>query len=98
MFAGHRAYGESLCDYERKHNKSTMPDFRTNISSAQFRGLPPEIYQNHATIRGDAEERWRFFLAFERMIPPQSFFNPENMARLVGGAGPPRSESTTTTR
>ena len=54
---------------------------------AQFRPLPPEQVQLRAALRGRQAETNRFFLAFESMIPPESFFNRENLERIVATAG-----------
>jgi hypothetical protein len=37
-------------------------------------------------LRENPEQTRQFYLAFERRIPPKSFFNPENIAKIVGGA------------
>jgi 2-polyprenyl-6-methoxyphenol hydroxylase-like FAD-dependent oxidoreductase len=84
--SGQRPLEGALADYERRRNEAAMPYYQQNLNAARFRPFPPEIYQLRAAVRGNAEETRRFFLARYGMIPPEQFFNPENVQRLLAGA------------
>jgi hypothetical protein len=45
-----------------------------------------------AAVRGNQEQTDKFYLARQRMIPPEEFFNPENLRRL--NLGTSRGEQT----
>jgi 2-polyprenyl-6-methoxyphenol hydroxylase-like FAD-dependent oxidoreductase len=84
--SGGRPLDVALADYERRRNEATMPDYRQNIDLARFNPLPAELSRLRAAIRGDQEATNRFYLAREGMIPRESFFNPENLQRLMARA------------
>lgn len=88
--SGERPFDIALADYERRRNESTTPDYRENIEMAQFTPPPPQMTQMLAALQGNPEDARRFFLAREGLIPPASFFNPENMQRIVAAAGAPQ--------
>ena len=69
-----------------RRDAAALPDFQQNFRMAQFRPLPPEQVQLRAALRGNQEETNRFFLAYEGMIPPESFFNRENLGRIMATA------------
>jgi flavin-dependent dehydrogenase len=83
--SGRRTLEGALADYERRRNESSMPDYQQNIALARFQRLPPELARIRAAVRGNQEATNHFFMAFEGMRPPESFFNPENLGRLMGG-------------
>jgi hypothetical protein len=65
-----------------------MADYRENIAAARFDSSPGELLQLRAALRGNEEDTRRFIMANERMIPPQEFFNPENLERIRVNAAP----------
>jgi len=62
--------------------EATIADYRMNLDLAQFKPLSAEQRQLLEAIRGDQEATNRFFMAREGMIPPETFFNPENLGRV----------------
>ena len=62
--------------------EATIADYRMNLDLAQFKPLSAEQRQLLEAIRGDQEATNRFFMAREGMIPPETFFNPENLVRV----------------
>jgi len=81
--AGRVPFDAAMADYERRRDAATLPDFQPNLRMAQFRPLPPEQVQLRAALRGHPADTHRFFLAYEGMIRPESFFNRENLERIV---------------
>ena len=63
-----------------------MPDYQQNIQLAQFDPLPADFLQLRAALRGNQEDTNRFFMAKQGMIPPEQFFNPQNLRRLMSRA------------
>lgn len=89
--AGRRPLDEALADYERQRNELTRTAYHENIRFAQFCVPPPELYQLRAALRENQEETNRFAMAREGMIPPEVFFNPENLQRIIRQAQPPQA-------
>jgi flavin-dependent dehydrogenase len=73
----------ALAGYERRRNEATLPEYHENLHMAQFKPLPPDAYQLRAALRSDPEATNQFFLARQGMIPYESFFNPENLQRIL---------------
>lgn len=78
-----RPLDEALAEYERRRNEATMPEYRENLRLAQFQPLPDDAYRLRVVLRGNQEATNRFFLAREGMIPPETFFNPENLQSIM---------------
>lgn len=74
----------TLAGYEVRRNAATLDDYRLNLSLATFEPRPETERRLLAAIAGDREEMNRFFRAREGMIPAESFFNEDNIARLIG--------------
>jgi hypothetical protein len=60
-----------------------MADYRENIARARFGAFPAELLQLRKALRGNQEDTNRFIMAREGMIPPEQFFNPENIQRIL---------------
>jgi hypothetical protein len=84
--AGPRPLDEALEDYERLRNDATMADFRANLDLARFKPPPADQQRLQAALEGDQEATNQFFMAREGMIPPERFFNPGNLQRVMAGA------------
>jgi 2-polyprenyl-6-methoxyphenol hydroxylase-like FAD-dependent oxidoreductase len=76
----------AMANYERRRNEATMADYQQNLHLAQFKPLPAEIYRLRAALRGNQGATNRFFMANEGMIPSETFFNPENLERIMSTA------------
>jgi flavin-dependent dehydrogenase len=81
-FSGRATLAAALADYERRRNEATLPDYQRNLASARFEPLPKELAQIRAAVRGDQEATNQLLMAIEGMIPPETFFNPQRLARL----------------
>lgn len=82
--SGRRPLAEALAEYERRRNEASAADYRENLHLASFQPPPAETYRLRAAIRNDAEATRQFFLARQQMIPPECFFNRDNLQRLLG--------------
>ena len=85
--AGRRPLDEAMADYERRRNEATLAEFRMNLDLARFTPLPADQQRLQAALRGNQEATNRFFMAREGMIPPETFFNPDNLQRIMARAG-----------
>jgi flavin-dependent dehydrogenase len=83
--SGRAPMDDALAGYQRARDAATLPDYRQNLQSARLGPTPAEVRQLRAALRGRPEDIERFYLAYQGMVPPQSFFNPENLARLLAG-------------
>jgi 2-polyprenyl-6-methoxyphenol hydroxylase-like FAD-dependent oxidoreductase len=84
--SGTRPITECLAAYEQERNTASMPDYQQNIQLARFDPLPADFLQLRAALRGNQEDTNRFFMAKQGMIPPEQFFNPQNLRRLMSRA------------
>jgi flavin-dependent dehydrogenase len=84
-FSGRRPFEQALGEFERRRNEASREDFVENLRLARFEPPPPELLALRAAIRNDQDAINRFFMAREGLIPRETFFNPENMQKLMGG-------------
>jgi flavin-dependent dehydrogenase len=82
-----RPLEEAMADYERQRNEATMEDYRLNLDLAQFKPRPLEEQRLQEALRGNQEATNQFFMAREGMIPPKTFYNPQNLQCLMAAAG-----------
>jgi len=78
---------DALAGYERQRNAAAMQLYRQNTQLARFDPVPDDELVIRTTLRGNQEETNRFYLAQQGMIPPEEFFNAENLQRLKALAG-----------
>ncbi|MGE0135239.1 MAG: FAD-dependent monooxygenase [Dehalococcoidia bacterium] len=80
---------EQLAGFHATRDALTEADYRENLALARFEPRPPMLGALRQALRDRPEESTRFFKARMRMIPFESFFNPENVGRIVGQATAP---------
>jgi flavin-dependent dehydrogenase len=80
--AGDRPLNEALMVYERRRNEATMADYRENIAQARFDPAPVELLELRAALRGNQKDTNQFIMAREGLVPPEEFFNDENLQRI----------------
>jgi flavin-dependent dehydrogenase len=84
--SGRSPLDEAMAGYERRRNEAAMPDYQQNLHMAQFKPVPEDVSRLRTAVYGDREATNRFIMAYEGMIPRESFFNPENLQRLQARA------------
>jgi 2-polyprenyl-6-methoxyphenol hydroxylase-like FAD-dependent oxidoreductase len=84
--SGEQPLTDALADYEKKRNSAAMELHQENLDRAQFKPVPQDLLATRAAIRGNQEETNRFYMAQQGMIPPEQFFNPDNLRRLKARA------------
>ena len=82
---GRAELASALAEYERRRNEASATDYADNIAAARFTPFPPKVLAIRAVVRDKPEEATRFWKARNGMIEPATFFNPQNMERLLGG-------------
>jgi flavin-dependent dehydrogenase len=85
--SGRQSLPDALAGYEQHRNAAALRLYRQNAQLAQFCPVPEEELAIRTAIRGDQEETNKFYQARQGMIPPQEFFNPDNLQRLKSRAG-----------
>jgi 2-polyprenyl-6-methoxyphenol hydroxylase-like FAD-dependent oxidoreductase len=81
---GERPLDEALADYGRRRDEETMPLYEMNLQAARLQPPPPEVLALRAAVRGSPEDTRALYMSRQGMRPYEEFFNPENMARLMG--------------
>jgi len=84
--SGRKLLDDALAEYERRRNEESMADYKMNLDLAQFK--PPSFDERRIlmALRGNQEMINQFFMAREGMIPPELFFNPANLKRILADA------------
>ena len=81
--SGKRSLESTLFEYERRRNDATLLDYRLNLDRAQFKPPAQDELRLQRALIDDQEATNRFFMAYEEMIPAESFFNPDNVRAIV---------------
>jgi flavin-dependent dehydrogenase len=84
--AGRQPLEMALEEYERRRNKATASDYQRNLASAQFLPMPSDLMRLRSALSGNPAATNQFYMAGQGMIPPETFFNPENLQRLIMSA------------
>jgi 2-polyprenyl-6-methoxyphenol hydroxylase-like FAD-dependent oxidoreductase len=77
---------EALAGYERARDEQTMAWYQINLEMARLGPPAPEQLALRAALRDSPEDTNLFYMARDGMVPPETFFNPENMQRLMAKA------------
>ena len=77
-----------LAGFEQQRNALARPLYQENLSRAKFTPPPPEVLQIRDALlaNGDQADINHFFKVNIGLLPPESFFNPENVARILKNA------------
>jgi flavin-dependent dehydrogenase len=84
-FSGRQPIDAALADYERRRNEATLPGYHENLVAARLKP-PAEQRALVAVLRHDQAATNHFFRARQGIVAPETFFNPENLRRLMAGA------------
>jgi 2-polyprenyl-6-methoxyphenol hydroxylase-like FAD-dependent oxidoreductase len=79
-----RPLDQALAEFESQRNAASAADYDQNIQEARFPPIPAPALALRAAVRNNPDEATRMLKARNQMINPASFFNRENIARLVG--------------
>jgi flavin-dependent dehydrogenase len=84
--SGVRHLDDALTAYEVRRNAATLPDYRENLQEARLEGHPPEVIALRAALRDRPEDARQFALAGFGALPRETFFNPDNLERIMTAA------------
>jgi 2-polyprenyl-6-methoxyphenol hydroxylase-like FAD-dependent oxidoreductase len=76
----------ALANYQRRRDNATLADYRQNVQVAQLNPIPPDLRRLRQALRDNPTATTQFFLARYGRIPHDSFFNPDNLERILGSA------------
>ena len=76
---------EALAGYEHRRNEDVGPMYELTQQFAALEPPAPEMQAFFAALRDDQEETNRFFGTVAGTVPIPEFFEPANIARIVGG-------------
>jgi flavin-dependent dehydrogenase len=77
---------KATAKYERRRNEATMADYKRNIAMAKFQPAPPDERALFVALVGNQEATDLFFKARAGMVPCETFFNQENLRRIMNSA------------
>ena len=81
-----RPMNEAFGEYEKHRNEASAADYEENVAMARFTAPSKELLALRAAVREKPEEATRLIKARQGMIDPATFFNAENLGRLMSGA------------
>ncbi|HEY6778994.1 MAG TPA: NAD(P)/FAD-dependent oxidoreductase [Thermoleophilaceae bacterium] len=81
--SGRAPLARTLADYERRRNELSAHGFQSTIGFARLQPSPPDMQQLFAALRDNPRERDRLFGTFAGTVPPDEYFAPDNLARIL---------------
>ena len=79
-----RAMGEALARYEQQRNARAIPENEANLQAARLEGWDtPDAMALRAALRDSPADAGRFYAARLQVIPPEKFFAPQNLGRIM---------------
>ena len=81
--SGARPMFDAMVDYEHRRNDASAVDYQENIKTARFPQPSRETLALRAAVRHQPQEATRLIKALMGMTDRTSFFNPENLQRLM---------------
>lgn len=86
--SGVRPMDEALAEFEQKRNAESMASYHENLARATFTPPPPEVRQLRAALvtNNNPQDNSDFYKAAFGLMPPQMFFNPQTMGRIMQAA------------
>jgi flavin-dependent dehydrogenase len=85
--SGRRPLQDVLADYEQRRNEAALPLYELNCQAAMLEPPSPDKQRLFQALRNNQHETNRYFAALSGSISPTEFFTPENIARIISGAG-----------
>jgi flavin-dependent dehydrogenase len=82
--SGRARLARALAEYEQRRNELSAHGFQSTVDFARLQPPAPEMQQLFAALRGSPRERDRLFGTFAGTVPPDEYFAPDNLARILG--------------
>jgi 2-polyprenyl-6-methoxyphenol hydroxylase-like FAD-dependent oxidoreductase len=88
-FTGRRPLEEAMQEYQASRDQRTMALHHFTTGLATLEPPPPEIQQLFGALHGNREATNQFYSAITGSLPLPEFMAPENLERIMAGAGAP---------
>jgi 2-polyprenyl-6-methoxyphenol hydroxylase-like FAD-dependent oxidoreductase len=85
-FSGHQPLEAALAAYQRQRDEAAAPGFATTLQFASLQPPPPEMQQLFGALRHNQDQLNRFMGTFVGTVPPEEFYTPENLGRIMAAA------------
>ena len=77
---------EALAAYAQARDAATRAEYEQNLAFARFEPPPERVLRLRGALRGDQAATNHFLLATQGMVDPQTFFNDDNLRRIIQSA------------
>jgi flavin-dependent dehydrogenase len=85
--SGRRPMSEALARYEQLRNARAIPENEANLQAAHLVGWDtPEVMRLRAALVDNPRDTGQFYAARLQVIPPEQFFAPANLGRIIAEA------------
>lgn len=81
--SGRQPLQNALADYEQQRNEVALPLYETTRLLATFGPPPAAMLALRVALRGNQADTDHFYSALFQATPPEEFFAPENIARIM---------------
>lgn len=81
---GEQSLDEALAGYEQRRNEVAFPMYDFTCQIASFEPRPPELEHLLQVLSNNPTQTARFFSVMEGTLPIHEFFDPANIAAIVG--------------
>jgi flavin-dependent dehydrogenase len=88
-FSERRPLDEALAEYHAARDERVTPLYHFTTELATLEPPPPEIQQLFGALHGNQEATNQFYSALTGSLPLPKFMDPENLGRIMAGAGTP---------
>jgi 2-polyprenyl-6-methoxyphenol hydroxylase-like FAD-dependent oxidoreductase len=88
-FTERRPLEEALAEYQAARDERVMPLCHFTTELATLEPPPAEIQQLFGALHGNQEATNQFYSALTGSLPLPKFMDPENLGRIMAGAGSP---------
>jgi flavin-dependent dehydrogenase len=92
-FSGRRPYDEAMTGHQQARDREALPVYEFTDDFAQLRPRPPALQQLLAAMRGNQEAMDGFVSVQANTLPAPEFFEPGNIAHIMGAAPAPSTGS-----
>jgi flavin-dependent dehydrogenase len=87
VFTGRRDYDEALRGYQTARDQEARPVYDFTDEFAKLEPPPPELQALFGAMQGNQEAMDAFVSVQAATLPAPEFFAPENVGRIMAGAG-----------
>jgi hypothetical protein len=78
-----------MADYQRTRDEQVRPMYEFTTQLATLKPPPPEMQQLLGAVHGNPEAMDQFVSVVAGTVSPVEFLSPENIGRIMSGAGTP---------